>query len=321
MILFTADLHIKVGQKNVPIDWAKNRYKLFIEQMNEAEQGCDLHIMGGDVFDKLPNMDELEIYFDMVKACSIRTLIYAGNHEATKKGKTFFTALKRATNGLNPLVTVIDEIYEEEKFIIVPYEFIHVKGLWDNLDKSKVVFSHIRGAIEPHVKPEIDLDLVADFPVVYLGDLHSHSNCQRNLVYPGSPMVTSFHRHAVDTGYITIDSDDLTSWHWHRFNLPQLIRKTVTDPSEMVATFPDHTIYEIEGSVVDLGGVKNSELLDKKLVKRSTDTTLILGRDMSMAEELAEYLRYVLELPENQIEEALTKFHDYSAKAEVGLSI
>ena len=134
-------------------------------------------------------------------------------------------------------------------------------------------------------------------------------------------MVTSFHRHAVDTGYITIDSDDLTSWHWHRFNLPQLIRKTVTDPSEMVATFPDHTIYEIEGSVVDLGGVKNSELLDKKLVKRSTDTTLILGRDMSMAEELAEYLRYVLELPENQIEEALTKFHDYSAKAEVGLSI
>jgi hypothetical protein len=315
MILFTADLHIKIGQKNVPADWAKNRYRLFIEQMVQAEAGCDLHIMGGDIFDKLPNMDELEVYFDMVSACSIRTLIYAGNHEATKKGKTFFTALKGATNRINPLVTVIDEVYEEEGFIIVPYEFIHVKGLWQKLDKSKVLFSHIRGAIEPHVKPEIDLDLVADFPVVYLGDLHSHSNCQRNLVYPGSPMVTSFHRHRVDTGYIRIDSSDLTSWTWHPFDLPQLLRKTVSDPAEMIPTSPDHTIYEIEGSVVDLGGVKNTELLDKKLVKRSTDTTLILDKDMSIEQELVEYFRYVMLLPEEQITEAMTAYNDYVPKS------
>lgn len=314
MILFTADLHIKIGQKNVPVEWAKARYAMFIDQMVEAEKNASLHIMGGDIFDKLPNMDELEIYFNMVKACTVRTLIYAGNHEATKKGRTFFTALKTATNSINPLVTVIDEIYEEERFIIVPYEFIHVKGVWDNLDKSKVLFSHIRGAIEPHVKPEIDLDLIRDFPLVYLGDLHSHSNCQRNLVYPGSPMVTSFHRHPVDTGYILINEDDLTSWSWHKFNLPQLLRKTVTDPSEMIPTFPDHTIYEIEGSVVDLGGVKNTELLDKKLVKRSTDTTLILDKDMTIDQELVEYFRYVLELPENQIQEALSTYHDYAAK-------
>jgi len=314
MILFTADLHIKIGQKNVPADWAKNRYRLFIEQMVEAEQGCNLHIMGGDIFDKLPNMDELEVYFNMVSACSIRTLIYAGNHEATKKGKTFFTALKTATNAINPLVTVIDEVYEEEGFIIVPYEFIHVKGLWEKLDKSKVLFSHIRGAIEPHVKPEIDLDLIEDFPVVYLGDLHSHSNCQRNLVYPGSPMVTSFHRHRVDTGFIRISDSDLTQWTWHKFDLPQLIRKTVSDPGEMVPTSPDHTIYEIEGSVVDLGGVKNTELLDKKLVKRSTDTTLILDKDMSIEQELVEYFRYVMLLPEEQITEAMTTYNDYVPK-------
>ena len=315
MILFTADLHIKIGQKNVPVDWAKNRYKLFIEQMNEAERGCDLHIMGGDVFDKLPNMDELEVYFDIVQACSIRTLIYAGNHEATKKGKTFFTALKTATAAVNPLVTVIDEIYEEDNFIIVPYEFIHVKGVWDKLDKSKVLFSHIRGEIEPHVKPEIDLELISDFPVVYLGDLHSHSNCQRNMVYPGSPMVTSFHRSRVSTGFIHIDSTDLTKWTWHEFDLPQLIRRTVTDPSEMVPTSPNHTIYEIEGSVVDLGAVKNSDLLDKKLVKRSTDATLILDKSMSLEDELVEYFRYVLELPEDQIAEAMTTYNDYVPKA------
>jgi len=316
MILFTADLHIKLGAKNVPVDWAKNRYKLFIEQMVEAEKGCDLHIMGGDIFDNAkPTAEEFEIYYDIVLACTIRTIIYAGNHEATKKGKTFFTSLKRATNAMNPLVTVIDEVYEEDNFSIVPYEFIHVKGIWDTLDKSKVLFSHIRGAIEPHVKPEIDLALIADFPTVYLGDLHSHSNCQANLVYPGSPMVTSFHRNRVDTGYLRIDSTDLTRWTWHTFDLPQLIRKTVSDPSEMVPTAPDHTIYEIEGSVVDLGNIKNSDLLDKKLVKRSTDTTLILDKDMTVEQELVEYFRYVLELPEAQIQEALSRYHDYATKA------
>lgn len=312
MILFTADLHIKIGQKNVPVEWAKNRYKLFIEQMNEAEEGCTLHIMGGDVFDKMPNMDELEIYFDIIRACTIKTLVYSGNHEATKKGKTFFSSLKVVTNAINPLVEVIDDIYETNDFTIVPYEFIKIKDIWDKINKDKVVFSHVRGEIAPHVFPEIDLELLDKFPLVYLGDLHSHSNCQRNMIYPGSPMVTSFHRERVKTGYITIDSTDLTKWTWHEFNLPQLIRKTVSNQDEMIPTSPDHTIYEIEGSVIDLGSIKNSDLLDKKLVKRSTDTALVLTKEMTLMEELIEYFRYILELPENQIEEALVAFNDYA---------
>jgi DNA repair exonuclease SbcCD nuclease subunit len=318
MILLTADWHIKLGQKNVPVDWARNRYKLFFEQVYEAEKKANLHIIGGDVFDKLPNMDELELYFDFVRGVNIRTLIYAGNHEATKKGRTFFTALKAVTNAVNPLVTVIDEIYEEDSFIVVPYEFIHKKDMWERLDKSKVLFSHIRGEIEPHVKPEIDLNLIKDFPTVYVGDLHSHSNCQVNMVYPGSPMTTSFHRHKVETGYILIDEDDLTKWTWHPFDLPQLIRKTVNDASEMIPTFPDHTIYELEGSVIDLSNIKANELLDKKLVKRSSDTTLFLEKEMSIEQELAEYFRYILELPEDQITEAISTFNDYTRKTTMG---
>ncbi len=314
MILFTADIHLKLGQKNVPIDWAVNRYRMFFKQVYELEKQVDLHIIGGDIFDKLPSMEELNLYFEFVRGMTVRTLIYAGNHEATKKGQTFFSHLKDVTNAVNPLVEVIDEIYETDKYIIVPYEFIHKKGIWDSLDKSKVLFSHIRGEIEPHVKSEIDLELIADFPAVYVGDLHSHSNCQRNLVYPGSPMATSFHRSRVSTGYIIIDGDDLTSWKWGEFELPQLIRKTVTDPEVMVSTDYDHTIYELEGDVVDLAKIKNSDLLDKKLVKRSSDTALILHKDMSIKEELAEYLTYILELPEDKIQRAIGVFHDYSAR-------
>jgi len=51
MILFTADWHIKLGQKNVPVDWAINRYQMFFEQVTKLEQDCELHIIGGDLFD------------------------------------------------------------------------------------------------------------------------------------------------------------------------------------------------------------------------------------------------------------------------------
>ena len=36
MILFTADWHIKLGQKNVPMPWACSRYELFFQQIEEA---------------------------------------------------------------------------------------------------------------------------------------------------------------------------------------------------------------------------------------------------------------------------------------------
>jgi len=313
MILFTADWHVKLGQKNVPIDWALNRYRLFFEQVHQLEKQVDLHIIGGDVFDKLPSMEELKIYFEFVENVKVKTYIFAGNHEATKKGQTFFTHLKSVTNRINPLVEVIDTIYETDKFTIVPYEFIHKKGIWQTLDSSKAIFSHIRGEIEPHVKSEIDLALLADFPIVYLGDLHSHSNCQKNLVYPGSPCTTSFHRNRVSTGYILIDSTNLSSWTWHEFKLPQLIRKTVTNADDMVATDYDHTIYELEGDIVDLAKIKDSQLLDKKLVKRSSDTALILTKDMTIQEELVEYMLFILELPESKVKEALGVFNDYAA--------
>ena len=49
MILFTADWHIKLGQKNVPIDWAKNRYQIVFEQITELEDKANVHIIGGFV--------------------------------------------------------------------------------------------------------------------------------------------------------------------------------------------------------------------------------------------------------------------------------
>ena len=318
MILFTADWHIKLGQKNVPVPWACTRYKLFFQQVQDAieKHNVSLHIIGGDLFDRVPSMDELTLYFDFVKDCKVRTIIFDGNHEATKKNHTFFTNLKRVTEELNPHVKVITETFYLHDWAILPYADLHKKNSIEDIDDVDYLFTHVRGEIPPHVVPEVDLERFDKFKTVFAGDLHAHENTQRNIVYPGSPMTTSFHRNNVKTGYLIIDDD--WSWTWHQFDLPQLIRKTVDSPDEMVQTDFHHTIYELEGDVSDLAKVKNSELLDKKVVKRTVEATLDLHGDMTISDELGIYLQQILSLDDNKIRDIMGVFNDYSTKTEVG---
>lgn len=308
-MLVIADIHLKLGQKNVPREWALKRYEMFFEQVAEAEKQVETVVIPGDIFDRVPTIDELALYFKFITQRKKRTIITTGNHEATKKGKSFFTELKEVSERLNPLVeVVVDYIYEGDGFYVVPYEFIKKKETWDNL-KPLPVFTHVRGEIPPHVKPEIPLEWLDKFPVVFAGDLHSHSNTQRNIVYPGSPMTTSFHRDEVKTGYLLLDLD--WGWVWKPFDLPQLIRKTVSDPADMVPTDFHHTIYELEGNIKDLSKIENSDLLDKKLVKRNSDTALVLDKKMTISDELIEYLRYIQELPDGEIDNIMGVFNEY----------
>lgn len=311
MLAVIADIHIKLGQKNVPKDWAINRYNMFFDQVSELEKDIDTLVIPGDIFDRMPTLEELTLYFQFIAQRKKKTIISTGNHEATKKGKSFFTELKGVTERLNPLVeVVVDYIYDNGDYYVVPYEYIKNKKTWDDLE-SRPVFTHVRGEIPPHVKPEIPLEWLSKFPVVFAGDLHSHSNTQKNIVYPGSPMTTSFHRGEVDTGYLLVNDD--WTWTWKSFDLPQLIRKTVSDPAEMTPTEFHHTIYELEGSIKDLSKIENSELLDKKLVKRSSDTALVLDKKMSISDELSEYLRYIQELEEKEIASIMGVFNEYGS--------
>jgi len=315
MILFTADWHLKLGQKNVPREWALRRYELFFEQIHSLEKECNMHIIGGDLFDRLPNMEELELYFSFIREVQIPTLIYDGNHEATKKNKTFFTQLKQVSRDINPLVQIVDISYYDSDFgfSVLPYADLHRPESIEKFVQDKPLFTHVRGEIPPHVKPEVDLDRFEDFPIVFAGDLHAHSNSQRNIVYPGSPMTTSFHRTEVQTGYILINPNTW-KWMWEPFDLPQLIRKTVADPNEMIPTEYHHTIYELEGDIQDLANVKNSDLLDKKVVKRSSEAALVMNKDMSIQEELVEYLAYILELEDDKIQNIVGTSNDYAQK-------
>lgn len=322
-IVFTADIHIKLGQKNVPVLWAKSRYRTFIAQLQEIQRDADMLIIGGDIFDKMPSMEELEIYYELVSSCVIPTLIYPGNHESVKKDTTFFTHLKSVTNLLNKKVTVIDEYYTHFSykdggpgtpvFNVIPYNRLKEFEKNPVQFNADILFTHVRGAIEPFVKPEINLDVLDSWKVVLAGDLHSYENSQRNILYPGSPLTTSFHRNTVDTGIILFDTDRLTHT-WVKLSLPQLLRKTINAGDPMVATDYHHTIFEIEGDMAELSGMEDNALIDKKVVKRNTDTTLILDPSMSLQEEVREYLLYVLNLEEATVDEAIHVLNNNMSK-------
>lgn len=309
-ILFTADIHIKLGQKNVPIEWARNRYFILGNELRKVieSESIELLIIGGDIFDRIPTIDELEVYFDLIDTFSVPTIIYSGNHEALKKNTTFLTNLKRVTAICNNWVTIVDDFETFNGIDFIPYN--KLKEKWPDTLKSRILCTHVRGEIPPHVKPEINLELFDRWDLVLAGDLHSYSNSQRNILYPGSPVTTSFHRNLVDTGVIVLDSSTLEHT-WHKLEVPQLIRKTINAGDPMPATDYHHTIYEVSGDMSELSSVENSELLDKKVVTRDTDTTLILDPKMSLLEEVEEYARYVLQLNDSTVEAMLKELNNH----------
>lgn len=312
-VLFIADIHIKIGQKNVPIEWAQNRYKLFADKVRDLQRHTDMVILGGDVFDRLPNMEELEIYFDLIKVFDRTTVIIPGNHESVKKNTTFLTNLKTVTNMVNPLVKIIDDFYTLGPIDFIPYNVLKEYHPADIDFHSDILVTHVRGEIPPHVKPEVDLDIFNRWKVVLAGDLHSYENSQRNILYPGSPMSTSFHRNPVDNGVIIFDTDTLTH-EWVSLGLPQMIRKTVKAGEDMQAGTYDLVVYEVEGDITELAQVETTGLVDRKVTKRDTDVALMLNNDMTLADELSEYLQYILAVNETSIQEILQEFKALESK-------
>jgi DNA repair exonuclease SbcCD nuclease subunit len=309
-VLFSADWHIKLKTKGIPDTWAINRYKLLFEKLHELEGHVALHIIGGDLFDRTPTPEEQELFFEFVLGCKCKTLIYAGNHEAKGKHTTFLSNYKQIVNAANPLVEIIDSLYTIENMDIIPYNQLKNWVANPTYGSGNICLSHFRGDIPPHVKAEVPLELFDHYEVVFAGDLHSHDCCQRNIVYPGSPITTSFHRSLVDTGVVLFDLNNPKAYESLSLGLPQLIRKTIKAGESMPATDYHHTIYEVTGDISELGAIETSELLDKKLVKRDSDTALILTHEMSMQDEFSEYLQYILGVQGNGYERLMKLYND-----------
>lgn len=316
-VLVSADHHIKLNTKNIPNDWAKARFHSLFDKLHELEKECDMHILAGDFFDKMPTLEELELYYEFVSGCQCETYIIPGNHEALKKDTSFLSYLKTITNRLNSKVRIVDDYENINGIDFIPYNCL--KDFEKNQPEfhGNILVTHVRGEIPPHVKPEVNLDIFNRWDIVLAGDLHSYDNCQRNILYPGSPITTSFHRSRVTCGVILLDTDTLE----HSFvdlGLPQLIRKTIKVGEPLIKDDYDHVVYEIEGDLTELAKIEDNELIDKKVSKRSSDPTLILSPEMNVQDEIKEYLAYVLDISPESINKIMKVYNDYSKDLDLG---
>ena len=89
-ILCSADWHIILHKKKVPYAWQEQRVKSMFRKLIALEQRCDVHIIAGDIFDKKPEPDEICLFLSYINSVTIPTFIIPGNHEATRKGESFF---------------------------------------------------------------------------------------------------------------------------------------------------------------------------------------------------------------------------------------
>lgn len=319
-ILFSADHHIKLGQKNVPKEWQKNRYMMLAERFNKIfeEHNCDLHIVGGDILDvPNPSTEELELFFSFIQAMNHEGRIYTGNHEMITKTISCLDHLAKAISDSTKGRWRMLKNHRKVEFDCIDYAELH-KAKWEPA-LGHICFTHVRGTIPPHVQPEIDLKKFVEhgYDLVIAGDLHSFKNTQQihgiDIVYPGSPLTTSFHRERTKgtNGCLIIDTDTL-EYEWIELgDLPQLIRKTIKAGDPLISDPYDRVIYEVEGDVKELKGIQSSELLDKKInIKVSKDAKLNL-EGKSTLEELALYLADVQGLKKEEIERLVSKAQTY----------
>ena len=300
-ILHTADIHIHLYKPKVPVEWQLNRFKLFFSKMLELEKSHDLVVLAGDIFDKKPEPDEMTLFNAYLNKVTKPTIIIPGNHEASKKGETFLQGYVRDEAISNPNVWFFTK-NARIKFMgywiqMFPYTEMQMDNLENHAEKD-ILITHIRGEVPPNITAEYDFNKIRSYPLVLIGDLHfNHQYQDYNVFYPGSPLNVSFDRNDTKK-YGVLSHTYWTGGHTHEFidlGLPRLLRKKVSAGTELVEDPINRVIYEVEGKLEDIQKVKNSDLLDKKIVEMHSKDSVLDLKNKSLLEEIATYLKHILQ--------------------------
>ena len=299
-ILCSADWHIILHKKKVPYDWQVARFRQMFRKLIALEQRCDVHIIAGDIFDKKPEPDEICLFLSYINSVTIPTYIIPGNHEATKKGESFFEYFTQENAIKNENVHVFTRngraTVGKTSFQFFPYGEMQTGNLPVYVEDD-ILVTHIRGEVPPHITPEYDFSLLSSWGLCLLGDLHfNHRYGDTNCYYPGSPLNTTFDRdenrpYGVDV-YDVVDSHNY-SREFVDLELPKLIRKKIAVGEKMVEDPINHVVYEVTGSLDQLAKIENSELLDKKMVEKPAEESTLDLKGKTTYEELEIYLNHI----------------------------
>jgi len=313
----SADWHINLRKKKIPHSWQVNRFKELFSKLHELEKETNFHIIAGDVFDTKPDNEEVCLFLEFLNHVSIPTFIIPGNHEATRKGKTFlenFTVYNAVKNDYvqifteNTNVTLTPGAMPIQFF---PYNEMQLDNL-PRYDPDAILVTHIRGEVSPHISPEYDFEKLRPWKLILLGDIHfAHKYKDFPAYYPGSPLNVAFDRtESNNYGVYVIDFDSIDNYEVNFINLdlPKLLRKKITVGEVMEKHERHHIIYEVIGSIDELSSIESHDLLDKKIAHSPTEGSVLkLDDKQTLAEELLVYLEHI---QVDEIEKVMQEFAD-----------
>ena len=297
-LLFVADEHVLFRRKGVPSDFEKLRYsQLFEKLLNlSASSSCAAVIHGGDLFDRSPTLQETALVVRYLNAVIKPTYVISGNHEQIKKDTTFLSELSNMVS--NPLVTIISD-YATYNIDGTNIDFIPFNRLkqfekeGNSALNSELLITHVRGCIPPHITPEVDLSIFDKWKLVLAGDLHSHSNSQRNIVYPGSPLTTSFYRNKPKKGILKVDLTTL-SVDFIDLNLPALLKLTVESKDEVIEnTSQDFIAYDIVPKVEAIIEAKEDTVFHKESSREDAILAVLDAEESKKQEVINLYVNII----------------------------
>jgi DNA repair exonuclease SbcCD nuclease subunit len=299
-ILSSADWHINLHKKKITYAWQTSRYQQMFKKLHDLEPKHDVHVIAGDLFDREPEADEVCLLLSYLNAVSIPTIIVPGNHEATRKGKTFWEPFKLEHAISNELVQIYTEndrtTIGNQGFCMFPYGSVQINCLPEYVEND-ILVTHIRGEVAPHITAEYDFEQLRPWSLILLGDLHfNHKYKDYPAYYPGSPLNTTFDRdsnrqYGVDS--FVVDQGKVLEHHFIDLQLPKLLRRTISVGQAMTSDGYNHIVYEVTGSIDELAKVEKHDLLDKKMVEKPTAEATLDLKNKSLIEELEIYLQHI----------------------------
>ena len=213
------DLHIN---SNLSEDFETRRLTSFADIINKMSSGGTL-IFAGDVFDRnSPSLIDIKLFYTMVYSLSLKNTIYItnGNHDST----TFNFLPEVGFKYINEPSIINDLV------MIVPWTYL--RELEDHLQatkyKDKLLISHARCTIPPHITEEISIRLLSEsFREVVLGDIHTQPTLPfDNVTYTTSPSNVSFTAYKKDShGYISFNLDEFKPY-FSILNIPTKVLLT-----------------------------------------------------------------------------------------------
>lgn len=297
-LLFVADEHVLLRRKGVPADFEKARYiQLFDQLLNlSVSKYCAAVIHGGDLFDRSPTLQETALVVSYLNAVIKPTYIISGNHEQIKKDTTFLSELSNMVS--NPLVSIIFDYatynIANRAIDFIPFNRLKQFEKEGNSElNSELLITHVRGCIPPHVTPEVDLGIFDRWKMVLAGDLHSHSNSQRNIVYSGSPLTTSFYRNKPKKGILKVDLGTLDI-EFIDLNLPALLKLTVESKDDIVEnTSQDFIAYDIVPKVEAIIEAKEDTVFHKESSREDAILAVLDAEESKKQEVINLYVNII----------------------------